>query len=115
MGQLIGTIRVHFRETITTSTYHDFETEPVDPGKTHYIDAVTAELDTDAPSEVRLGIRTAGFIFWLAAHRNPVAGELSVFKAEINLREAETLVIRIYASTSAKEANAYVLGKVFRT
>jgi len=114
MGQLVRTIREHFVESITTTTYYDFETDPVAPNETWYIDAVTAELETDTPSEVRLGVRSAGYIFWLDSNNSPAPGELSRFKPQVNLREGETLVIRIYTSSTAKEANAYVLGKSFR-
>lgn len=113
MGQLVRMIREHFVKTITTTTYYDFETDPVPPNETWYIDAVAVELETDAPSEVRLGIRSAGYVIWACSDTAPTANELSSFSPRFNLREGETLVIRIYTNSTAKEANAYVLGKGF--
>jgi len=114
MGQIVRSIREHFAKAITTSNYYDFETDPVAPNETWYIDAVAVELASDAPSEVRVGIRSAGFVYWFDSNNSPVAGELSRFKPQVNLREGETLVIRLYANTTLKVANAYVLGKSFR-
>jgi hypothetical protein len=115
MGMLKRSLRYHMRDYISCSDYYDFESDPVPPGETWYIDALSAEIDTTDPVEVRFGVRTAGLIYWIGSDAAPIANKVAWIKPRLNLREGESIVIRFRGAFSLKEANCYIIGLSYQS
>ncbi len=108
----------HYREFIEKksggATYDDLETPPLKAQQFLIVDHISAENETTAYTNLRVGIKAGATFTPLLEEKSPAADEVVWTDEELKITEHERVCCRLTGCTSGDIIKATIQGKLYQ-